>query len=226
MSVSVQQPSSLSAADTVLGVAIVGTGFGQKVHIPAFQAHHQTQLMAVYHRDLAKAKAIAQAHGIPHAASDLTEIVALPTVAGVSISTPPFLHYEMAQTVLKADKHLFLEKPTTLTAAEAKALYTLAQQRGLQATLNFEFRYVPAWMHLQCHAGGARVPLAQPRLIKIDWLVGGTGRPATGLGVGMPVKRSGRGFVRGTSVPIRLTISAWLFGPLKRLCARLITTSS
>ncbi len=29
----------------MIGVAIVGTGFGQKVHIPAFQAHHKTQII-------------------------------------------------------------------------------------------------------------------------------------------------------------------------------------
>jgi len=40
----------------MIGVAVVGTGFGQKVHIPAFQAHHNTKIVAVYHRDINKAK--------------------------------------------------------------------------------------------------------------------------------------------------------------------------
>jgi len=38
-----------------IGVAIIGTGFGQKVHIPGFQAHHQTRIVAVYHQGFAKA---------------------------------------------------------------------------------------------------------------------------------------------------------------------------
>ena len=42
-----------------IGVAVVGTGFGEKVHIPGLQAHPRTQPVAIYHRDLAKAKAIA-----------------------------------------------------------------------------------------------------------------------------------------------------------------------
>ncbi|HYX18098.1 MAG TPA: Gfo/Idh/MocA family oxidoreductase, partial [Nostoc sp.] len=50
----------------MIGIAIAGTGFGQKVHIPGFQAHPQTEVVAVYHRDINKAKAIAEAHNIPH----------------------------------------------------------------------------------------------------------------------------------------------------------------
>ena len=48
-----------------IGVAVVGTGFGQKVHIPGFQAHPRTEIVAVYNRDLDKAEAIARTHNIP-----------------------------------------------------------------------------------------------------------------------------------------------------------------
>lgn len=51
-------------------------------------------------------KVIAQAHNIPQACDKITDLVALPEVA-VSISIPPFLHYEMAKTVLQAGKHLW-----------------------------------------------------------------------------------------------------------------------
>ncbi len=105
-----------------IGVAVVGTGFGQKVHLPGFQAHHRTEVVAVYHRNLDKAQAIASTHNIPYACNSIADIVAIPEVAGVSISTPPFLHFEMAKTVLEAGKHLLLEKPTALTAYEAKEL--------------------------------------------------------------------------------------------------------
>ncbi|MBU6228588.1 MAG: Gfo/Idh/MocA family oxidoreductase, partial [Cyanobacteria bacterium REEB459] len=46
-------------AKDVLGIGVVGTGFGQKVHIPGLQAHHRTQVVAVYHRQRQKAEAIA-----------------------------------------------------------------------------------------------------------------------------------------------------------------------
>ena len=76
-----------------IGVAVVGTGFGQKVHLPGFQTHHRTEVVAVYHRNLDKAQAIASTHNIPYACNSIADIVAIPEVAGVSISTPPFLHF-------------------------------------------------------------------------------------------------------------------------------------
>ena len=206
--------------NTHLGVAIIGTGFGQKVHIPAFEAHHQTQIVAVYHRDRAKADAIAQAHQIPHATNDLADIVAMPEVQGVSIATPPFLHGEMAQTVLKADKHLFLEKPTALTAAAAKELYHLAQERSLQATLNFEFRYVPTWLQLKALL--SQNTIGAPRLIKVDWLVPGRADPNRAWS--WHASKALGGGSLGALASHTFDYIAWLFGSIKRLCASLIVT--
>jgi predicted dehydrogenase len=199
-----------------IGVAIVGTGFGQKVHIPAFQAHHRTQIVAVYHRDLAKAKAIAAAHNIPTACQTVAEIVALPEVQGVSISTPPFLHYEMAKTVLNAGKHLLLEKPTTLSAAEAEALLQLANAKGAVANMNFEFRYIPAWMRLAELLSEGYV--GTPRLIKIDWLV--QGRADASRPWNWYARKDQGGGVLGATGSHTFDYIAWLFGPVKQLCAR------
>ena len=90
-------------------IAIVGTGFGQAIHLPAFKHHTRTEIAAVYHRDLDKAKAIADAHDIPFAANQLSEILTRSDVDAVSISTPPFLHYEMAKAAILAGKHVLLE---------------------------------------------------------------------------------------------------------------------
>ncbi len=207
-------------AETSIGVAIVGTGFGQKVHVPAFQDTQTTQLVAIYNRDLAKAQKIATTHQIPHAFDSMDELVALPDVQGVSLSTPPFLHYEMAQRVLKAGKHLFLEKPTAINASEAKTLYTLARQNQVQTTLNFEFRYVPAWMQLKHLLEQEYV--GQTRLIKIDWLVGGRADPLKSWSWHAS-KVLGGGSL-GALGSHTFDYIAWLFGPIKRLSAQLNTT--
>jgi predicted dehydrogenase len=207
-------------SETSMGVAVVGTGFGQKVHIPAFQKTATTQVVAVYNRDLAKAQQIAATHRIPHAANDLTALLALPDVRGVSLSTPPFLHYDMAQTILRAGKHLFLEKPTTLTAAEAKSLYVLARQNQVQVALNFEFRFVPAWMHLQHLL--EQTYIGQTRLIKIDWLVGGRADPQHPWS--WHASQALGGGSLGALGSHTFDYIAWLFGPVKRLSAQLITS--
>ncbi len=129
----------------------------QDLSLPAFQTHSRTEVVAVYHRDLSKAKKIAQENQIPHFYDSLEQICALPEVDVVSISTPPFLHYEMAKIALQHNKHILLEKPLNLNPYETRELYQLAQQKNLIAITksgvlrtiaDFEFRFVPAWQLL------------------------------------------------------------------------------
>jgi len=212
-------PSNPSNEQLAIGVAVVGTGFGEKIHIPGFQAHPRTQLVAVYHRDLDKAKAIAQSHNIPHACARLEDALALPDVAAVSISTPPFLHYEMAKTVLQSGKHLLLEKPMTLSAAEARELYQLAARQGVVAMMDFEFRFVPAWQLLAEYLAEGYV--GQKRLVKIDWLV--SSRADASRPWNWYAQKDKGGGALGAVGSHAFDYISWLFGSVRRLCAQLST---
>ncbi|QIZ72366.1 Gfo/Idh/MocA family protein [Oxynema aestuarii] len=196
-----------------IGVAIVGTGFGQKVHIPAFQAHPRTEVVAVYHRDIDKATAIAQKHGIAKACDTIADVVNLPEVQAVSISTPPFLHYEMAKPVLSAAKHLLLEKPTTLNASEAKELYQIAQNNGSITAMDFEFRYVPAWQRFKQLIDEGYC--GTPRLIKIDWLV--ASRANSERPWNWYAQKEKGGGALGAIGSHCFDYIDWLFGPIRRL---------
>jgi predicted dehydrogenase len=211
--------SNPSTKQHAIGVAVLGTGFGEKIHIPGFQAHPRTQPVVVYHRDLDKAKAIASTHNIPHACQSLEEIVALPEVQAVSISTPPFLHYEMAKTVLQAGKHLLLEKPMTLRADEARELYQLATAKGVIAMMDFEFRFIPAWQLFAEYLAEGYV--GQKRLIKIDWLV--SSRADASRPWNWYAQKEKGGGALGAVGSHAFDYISWLFGPVHRLCAQLST---
>lgn len=202
-----------------LEVAVVGTGFGQKVHIPGFQAHHRTQVVAVYHREADKAAAIAAAHGIPHSSDSLGEILALPQVQGVSLATPPFTHGPLASQILQAGKHLLLEKPTALNGTEARQIQAQAQAQGLVVTLDFEFRFVPPWQQMERLLRQGYV--GQPRLIKVDWTVPGRADPQRPWSW-YAVAAQGGGAL-GAFGSHTFDYLAWLFGPVRRLCAHLST---
>ena len=208
---------SLNPQKSKIGVALVGTGFGQKIHLPGFKEHPRTEVVAVYNPDLNKAQAIAQSHNIPAAFDDLQKIVSSPEVDGVSISTPPFLHYKMAKLTLEAGKHLLLEKPMNLSAQETKHLYHLAAQKGLVATADFEFRFVPAWQLLAEHLDQGFV--GEKRLIKIDWLVTSRANPEREWNW-YSQKEKGGGAL-GAIGSHAFEYISWLFGPVKRLCADL-----
>lgn len=203
-----------------IGVAVVGTGFGQKIHIPGLKAHHRTEVVAVYHRDLNQARTIAEHHGIPHACDTIEAIVALPKVQAVSIATPPFAHYPMAKVVLQAGKHLLLEKPTTLNVREAQELHALAQQHAVAAVMDFEFRFIPAWQRLAELLKEDYV--GQKRLIKIDWIAGSRANPERAWN--WYARKDQGGGALGSIGSHMFDYVDWLFGPVKRLSANLSTT--
>ncbi|MEB3213656.1 MAG: Gfo/Idh/MocA family oxidoreductase [Leptolyngbyaceae bacterium] len=206
-------------AQTSLGIGIVGTGFGQKIHIPGFQEHPKTNIVAVYHRDAQTAKAIAQTHNIPHACTTVSELANLSDVDAVSISTPPFLHAEMAKEVIAAGKHLLVEKPTAMNVAEAKELLSLAEAAGIVTCLDFEFRYVPEWMRLFELLEDGYV--GQKRLMKIDWLASGRANPERAWNWYSQAELGGGAI--GAFGSHTFDYIAWLFGPVARLCSTLST---
>ena len=162
-------------AEQTIGIAIAGTGFGQKVHLPGFQHHHRTEVVSIYNRDLAKAQSIAEAHGVAHWGDRLETVLENPAVDAVALSTPPFLHYEMAKQILEAGKHLLIEKPMTLNATEAKELYKIAAAKNLVVTPDFEFRFVPAWQTFAEYLHNDFV--GKKRLITINWIVTSRANP-------------------------------------------------
>ena len=202
-----------------LGVAIVGTGFGKKVHIPAFQIHDRTSPVAVYNPSLEKARSIAQEYDIPHASNQLDTILSLPDVDAVSISTPPFLHYDMAKATLKAGKHLLLEKPLNLNAQETRELYYLAKQNSVVAASDFEFRCVPEWQLLAEYLQNGYV--GKKRLVKIDWLLGRRANPEQAWN--WYAQKDQGGGALGAVGSHAFDYIHWLFGGVNRLCARLST---
>ena len=122
-------------------VGIIGTGFGTKVHLPALQAHEDFEVKIIAGRNPSKTEKIAAEAGIK-GTTNWREILNQ-DVDLITISTPPFLHYEMAMEVLQAGKHLLLEKPTTHSALQAQQLVSTSLNHNLVGMMCHEFRWLP-----------------------------------------------------------------------------------
>ncbi|MBL1209486.1 Gfo/Idh/MocA family oxidoreductase [Geminocystis sp. GBBB08] len=205
------------ADEKKIGVAIVGTGFGKQIHLPAFQMHPHTKVTAIYHHNLDKAKAIAHECNIPYASDNLAHICSLSEVDVVSISTPPFLHYDMAKIALENDKHILLEKPLNLNAGETRELYQLAQQKGKIAMADFEFRFIPSWQLLKEYLEQDYV--GNIRFIKIDWLVASRANAERAWNW-YSVKEKGGGVLGAIGSHVFDYLN-WLFGEVKTISAHL-----
>ncbi|MGB7251920.1 MAG: Gfo/Idh/MocA family oxidoreductase [Phormidesmis sp.] len=207
-------------AQAEIGVAVVGTGFGQKVHIPGLQAHHRTNVVAVWNRDRTKAQSVADDCGAQFSSDRLSDILSHSAVQAVTLATPPFTHYDMACEIIRAGKHLLLEKPVTLSVGEAKHLEQLAHEHRVMVIPDFEFRFIPAWQHFAALL--AQGVVGQKRLIKIDWLASSRANPQRAWNW-YAQKKLGGGAL-GSIGSHTFDYVNWLFGPAVNISATLSTS--
>ncbi len=201
-----------------IAIGIIGTGFGQIVHIPGFQACGGTEVVAVYHRDLEKAKQVAAKFNIPHACDRLVDVFV--KVDAIAISTPPFLHYETAKAALLAQKHILLEKPITLNVTEARELQAIADRQNLVVAVDFEFRLMPEWRYLKYLL--EQKLIGNLRSIVINWLVPGRADPSR-IWNWYSQKSMGGGAL-GALGSHTFDYVSWLFGEVTALSAQLSTS--
>lgn len=86
---------------------------------------------AIASRNLATAKEYAEKLNIPHAYGSYEELCQDANVDIVYIATYNRGHFSAAKLALTHDKPVLLEKPFTLTTAEAQELFSLAESKGL-----------------------------------------------------------------------------------------------
>ncbi|HWV36581.1 MAG TPA: Gfo/Idh/MocA family oxidoreductase [Thermomicrobiales bacterium] len=124
-------------------IAVIGTGFGASVHIPALAHVDGTEIVAVCSRREERASRVAAQYSIPTASTDWRDIISDPGVDAVVIATPPYLHHQMAIAAIEAGKHILCEKPLARNLAETRDMARLASRANIVAMVNHELRYLP-----------------------------------------------------------------------------------
>ncbi|GAA1993705.1 Gfo/Idh/MocA family oxidoreductase [Microbacterium pumilum] len=104
---------------------------------------------AVGSRRADSAAEFAAEFGIPRSHGSYEDLVADPDVDIVYISTPHPFHAENAILALEAGKHVLVEKPFTLNAAEAARVRAVAAERGLLAMEAMWSRYLPHMVRIR-----------------------------------------------------------------------------
>lgn len=127
-----------------VGLGLVGAGAFGVFCLNAFAAMPEVALVAVADTDKARADKAAAAHGITPYAS-LDALLADPQVEIVALNIPPYLHGDTALKVANAGKHIFAEKPLTMTLAEADALLAAVERAGVRLTVDYVMRHNAYW---------------------------------------------------------------------------------
>ncbi len=84
------------------------------------------------------------------ATTDYKELLKRDEIELVFISaTPENVHFPMAKESLEAGKHVFLEKPLSLTLDEADELVALAAGKGLKFSIGYSQRFNPKFAYVK-----------------------------------------------------------------------------
>jgi predicted dehydrogenase len=119
-------------------VAVVGTGFGCRIHVPALRAAG-FEVVALVGTDLERTARRAQRVAVPQARTELAAV--LPQVDAITVATPPAEHKLVALAALRAGRAVLCEKPFTLGTNEARDLVAAAERARVTALLGHEFRW-------------------------------------------------------------------------------------
>ena len=85
---------------------------------------------------------------------DWRDLLANPDVQGVIVSTPPSTHGEITIAAIEAGLPVLVEKPLTLSLAEARDVLAHAERRGARVLVDHIQLFQPAWAALKRRAGG------------------------------------------------------------------------
>jgi predicted dehydrogenase len=113
----------------VINVGIIGYGLSGRIfHSYIIQAIEGFKIKKIYTQNPSKKLQALEEHKDVEVVGDLNEILTDKSIDLVIICTPNTLHAELAKKVMKAGKHVIIEKPFTITSDEAKELFVVAKE--------------------------------------------------------------------------------------------------
>jgi predicted dehydrogenase len=130
-------------------IAIVGAGFMGSSHASNYARWpDRVRVKTVASRSIEKARKVAEGIGAA-ASTDFQAVLSDPEIDAIDICVPTALHRELSEPALGAGKHVFLEKPIALTAADAEAIVQAARSSERVLMVGMVLRFWPEYVELQ-----------------------------------------------------------------------------
>lgn len=127
----------------VLRWGILAPGDIAKDFVHALHTHTDQRVEAVASRSAERAEQFATRHGIPRSYGDHQHLVDDPAIDIVYVAAPHTEHARLALMAIAAGKHVLIEKPIGVTAAEARQVRDAARAAGVFAMEGMWTRYLP-----------------------------------------------------------------------------------
>ncbi len=152
----------------MINVGIAGIGFMGMIHYLTYQKVRGIKVVAMCELDKKRREGdwreIQGNFGPPGEVMDLSgidtyqhvdDMLANPEIDLVDVTLPPGLHSDITRRALKAGKHVFCEKPMSLTAVECGKMVTAAKKAKRQLMVGHVLPFLPeyAWAYKVIQSG-------------------------------------------------------------------------
>jgi predicted dehydrogenase len=125
-------------------VAFIGAGaLANNVHYPTLARMEDVAIVAVADLDPARLAKTADTYRIPGRYADYRQMFARERIDAVYAILPPQPLKAIALDVIRAGKHLFLEKPAGMNSRETRELAAAARAAGIRSAVGCNRRYCP-----------------------------------------------------------------------------------
>jgi len=141
----------------MLRTAICGAGrWGSKLIESVQGKSDKICFTTVVTRNPANQQALADKFGVK-LVSNYADMLADGDIDAVLIATPHSQHHDQIVAAAKAGKHLFVEKPFTLTRATAESAIAACKSAGITVGVGFSRRHAPSYVDMVRRIGAGEV---------------------------------------------------------------------
>jgi predicted dehydrogenase len=131
-------------ASGVTNVAVVGCGYWGPNLVRNLSSLEGCRVKMVCYRDPARLEHLVALHPGLASTADAAEIAADPEIEGVVVATPVSSHFQIAAELLRAGKHVFIEKPMAASSEQCRSLLETARAAGRSVMVGHTFVYSAA----------------------------------------------------------------------------------
>ncbi len=140
----------------MLRAAIVGLGWWGQTLVNAIQGKGEVEFVLGQTRTKSKAEVFAREKNI-RLVDNYDAVLADTSIDAVVLATPHSQHGEQVRKAAAAGKHIFTEKPFTLTAADAESAIADAKKAGVILAVGFNRRFHPSMIELRARVRDGRL---------------------------------------------------------------------
>lgn len=138
-------------------LGFIGAGWWATAnHIPVLAGRADVELAGVCRLGRTELQQVKERFDFPFATESAEELVEVPGLHGVVVTSPHTLHYEHARLALERGLHVLCDKPMTTRGEHARELVRLAREKGLHLLVPYGWHYKPfvqeakRWMDEGC----------------------------------------------------------------------------